>query len=651
MNKKIILVLLFLPTLLFAKKVINSGHQTPVKFIKYYELEDSFFSLSEDGTLVIKKSTDKKISRRFFLTNSNITQFVLSNKNNQLAIVESDNSTTFRLTVWDWKKEKKLYSINLTEFPMSIGFTGGGNYIFVTSISSKPIKIYNARSGAPTTNLNKTNTFIDYVYVGSSETYAFLYSSSGKLDIRSFRDSKLNRSVVTEKNLTNISVTPDKKYFVAQKNNTIYIIVRNTGIVYAKKEISDLSYFTQNSFTGDLICYINNRYKKSISILQIVAGDFFESSSTDILVKNPIDKMCFANNSIIYTDIKGNLIKYDLWSKESSIFLNNDIIDIQDITIINDTALLSTNDKIYSFKSPFFSDKIKNTRRLLNFTIEQFDSPIKNPVGSINYNKSLIIWNDSIARLDLETGETIFNHMLTSEIVDVKILENQMICLDKNGYIKIINLITNDVTFTFKSPGFTSISFYDNNEIIGGINSSLGGSLMTVDTITKETQPIKTSLDVVFEIVQSKKSYIVYLLGTKKLNGNNITRFIEYNLLTKQERILLKQDTEELYSSFEIDNNGNIYTNLSSKSLIKINSQTRKIKPFETTTNQTKNILFENGGIFTINENKSLSIWNPSTGKKLIDFYLFKDDEWVAISKDGISAIGSNNSDKYISSN
>ncbi len=290
MKKILLLVILLLPTFAFSKKVINSGHQSPVKFLEHLDSEQSFFSLSEDGTLVIKKTNSQKISRRIFLTSYNVTDMVLSPKNNQLAIVETDNAALFMVSVWDWKKERKLYSIPLKEFPMTIGFTGAGSYLFVTSISSTPVRLFNARTGASTTYLKDNSKFVDYMYVGSSEKWAFLYSSSGTLDIRSLKTSK-SRSLKTETDLTNINITPDKAYLIGQKGEEIYIINRNSGKVHDKKLIPNLNFYELNETTGEINCFIDNRYKKTIKILQIVGGNFFETKTKEIVIKSSIGTM------------------------------------------------------------------------------------------------------------------------------------------------------------------------------------------------------------------------------------------------------------------------------------------------------------------------------------------------------------------------
>lgn len=651
MKKKILLILIFTPVLLFSKKVINSGHQTPVKFIEYFEDEKKFFSLSDDGTLVIKKTSEDKISRRFFLTSNSITDLVLSPTGNQLAIVETDNASLFIVSVWDWKRERKLYSINLEEFPMTIGFTGSGNYIFVTSISNRPVKVFNAKTGASTSFLNKYNKFIDFMYVGSSEKYAFLYSSSGKLEIVGLRDSKVLKSITMEKNLTNIQITPDRAYLIGQKDKSIYILGRNNGKVIDKKDITDLSFYELNRTTGEIACYIDNRYKKNIQIMQIVDGRFFDSEPKEILIKSPITALNLSYNTVIFSDLKGDIHKYNSWEDSSEIFVENSIKDIETMTIINDTAVLSTNKKIYLFQSQYFSDKVKNTTKLSTFSLNDFDSPIKNPRGSMEYNGNLLIWNEDLVLFDIATGENIFKFDFSTHIIDIKIENDKLLALDNNGLVQIINLIDNSLYFSFKSPGFTSVGFYSEKEIIGGVASLNGDSLMLLDLNTKETIPLKTSLNVVFNIVHSNKSYIVYLAGFKKGNEGNETHFIEYNLVTKREKTLIKKQNEVLNSGFVVDNNSSIFTNLGTKSLLKILQGSNKIKPFQNTTNQTKHILYKNNGLYTINENKSLSIWHPTSGKKIIDFYLFHDSEWVAMSSDSVSAFGSPGAKKYISSN
>lgn len=651
MKHKLFILLLFAPTLLFAKKVINSGHQTPVKYIEYLENENTFFSLSEDGTLVIKKSMEDKISRRFFLTSNNITNMILSPKYSQLAIVETDSASQFIVSVWDWKSERKLYSINLKEFPMSIGFTGSGNYIFVTSISNIPVKVFNAKTGASTSFLGKYSSFIDYMYVGSSEKYAFLYSSSGTLDIVGLKDSKVLKKIETVKNLTNIQLTPDKAYLVGQNGETIYIIGRNNGKVIDKTTIKDLSFFEINRTTGEVACYIDNRYKKSIHIRQIFNGRLFESEAEEVLIKSPLTSLSLAYNTLIYSDLKGDLHKYDRWEDNSEVFVKNSIEDIETMTIIDDTAVLTTNDKIYLFQSKYFSDKVKNTRKLSSFSLNNFDSPIINPTGSMEYKGNLLLWNNDLVLLDIKTGETIFRYDFSADIIDIKIKDDKLLALDNNGLVQIINLADSTLSFSFKSPGFTSIGFYSENEIIGGVVSASGDSLILLDIDTKETIPLKTTLNAVFNIIHAKKSYVVYLAGLKSGDKGNETHFIEYNLVTRREKTLLRKENEVLNSGFVVDNSSSIFTNLGTKSLLKINQGTNRIKSFQDTTNQTKHILYKSNGLYTINENKSLSIWHPSSGEKIIDFYLFFDSEWVAMSSDSTTAFGSPGAKKYISSN
>lgn len=652
MNKQIFfLIFILLPSLIFSKKVINSGHQYPVKFIEYSQDEDLFFSVSEDGTLVIKKSDEEKISKRLFLTSNTITQIALSPKNNHLAIVETDSSSHFYVSVWDWKNERKLYSINMKEFPMSIGFSGNGSYIYITSISSQPVKIFNSTTGASTTFLNGNINFIDFIYIGSSEKTAFLYSSSGLLDIRELNNSNLLKSIRTEKNLLNMSITPDKRFLVGQKDSTIYIIGRNDGIVYSKKVIPELKHFIMNNSTGEILCFIDNKYRKTISTYSIIGGEFFDTQSNEIVVKNDIEVFAASDQNIILSDSKGHLQKYNSWNNTYTTFLENKLINIEDISIVDDMALILTNEQLFIFKSPFFSDSIKNSKRLATYTLEKMPSPLINPIGSKIVNNNLLLWNDSIVYLNLTTNEIIFKENFTSEIIDVKVENEKMLILDKNGMVKIINLETGEIIFSFKSLGFTSVAFYKENEILGGTDKSNGGSLMILDTKTRETIPLKNNLDVVFAIIPSNTQYKLYLSGLKKINGINQSYFTELNLLNKSERILLNNNTEILESSYTIDESNMIFTNLGTKSILSIDSSNKRIKPFEQTTNQTKIIKYNNGGIYTINENSSLSIWNPSSGKKIIDFYLFNDDEWVAVSDNSINAFGSEKSEQYISTN
>lgn len=650
--KKIILILLILtPTFTFSKKVINSGHQTPIKFLEYQEKSDAFFSLSEDGTLVIKRRKEDKIYKRFFITSNTVFQMKLSPVNSHLALVEGEDDGNFIISMWNWETEKKLYSINLSDFPMDIGFTGGGNYIFTTAIADRPIRVYNAKTGAASSKLNKITGFTDFIYIGSSEKYAYLYSSSGKLEIRNVADSKLLKSIVTERSLSNLQITPDKKYILAKRADELLLIGRLDGIVYDTVKIPELTLFHLNPLNGEVVCYTNNKYRKTLSSFQIVGGEFYKNDTKDVVVKHDVQKLITAGNSILLADESGNLEIRDTWSGDTDNFLKNDIININDISLTEDKAIITTESSIYIFTSPFFSDKSKNSKRLLSYSIEQLKAPIKSAHGSMVLNENLLLWSSIFTSYNLTEQKSNFTVEMSAQIIDVKVKDDKILILDKNGYVKLIDAHRGRVSFDFKSPGFTSIAFNGENEIIGGTDSTQGSSLMVVDLQTKETLPMKFSLDVVFDIIPGNKSYITYFSGFKKTDNQYQTQLVEYNTLTKQERILLKNQSEIFDVSFDIDDKTSIYTNLGSLSLLKIDSMTKRVKPFQITTNQTNSIKYSNSGVYTVNANHSLSIWNPTTGKKIIDLYLFIDNEWVAISQDSVTAFGSINSAQYITSN
>lgn len=647
MKKIALILLLILPFSIFSRKVINSGHQSEVKFITYNQFNNSFFSISKDGTLVIKETDKDTISKRIFLSSYSITSMELSPNSNLMAIVETDNSSLFRVSIWDWSREKRLWSIDLKSFPMSIGFTGNGTYLYITSISDKPVRVYNSRTGQRSSVLNKYNNFVDYIYVGSSEKNGVLYSSTGKLDVVDIKSSKILKSVSTVNNLTDITPTSDKRFLVGHQGDTIYIIGRYNGKVSDKLEVENLESIKLNKTTGELLIYVNGIYKKYLQNLTISGGKFFDHNEKIILLKNKISTYSSSLNTVLYGDSSGRILKHNRWSSENSTFTDNSITNIDDIVIINETGILLSNEILYLFTSPFFSDKVKNPQRLTTYSLTHFDSPIANPKGIKSYNENLLLWNEGIALMNIDSKEVIFEHKTSSEIIDLKIDENLLILLDQNGIVEIIDLETLTIKFRGKSPGFTSVSFYKENEIIGGIDSSLGGSLMIMDITTKETIPVNTSLDIVFSITPGSTSYILYLAG---LDGEK-TKYIEFNMLTRRERNLASATGEDLDSVYFFDGKKSIFTNLGDSSILKIDTKSYRVKPFRISTNRSDKLYFSNNGLYSINDNRSLSVWHPTTGRKLVDFYLFKDDQWVGIIQNGSRAFGSPGSEVFIGDN
>lgn len=650
--KRIILVLTLLVNfnLAAARLVINSGHQAPVEFIETSFEYNSVFSLSSDGTLCIRKNDSNKLSHRFFLSKYKIQDFAVSPANNQLAIVETDETSAYFVTVWNWKLEKEMYRVRLQDMPLEIGFSGKGGLLFISTVSSTPLTVYFARTGRKTNYLQKYTRLSDYLYIGGTETTAMSYSKTGNIDYLDIKTSVVKKRVITETNMTELSVTPDKKYLIGRKGEKILLIDRLSGKISDSMKVPGLINISSDPSSGEITAYINDRYRNLFQVYQTMNGRFFLKESEEILLENEAAVYTGNYRSVIYTDINGTVYEYEKWSRTHNETLTNHILNIHHVTVIDDTTCITTEDKMLTFSSPFFEKKSKSVLMLRDLELKSWELPVNNPLGMTSYNGDILLWKEGIYLLDKQTGKVKFQKEFDSEITDLKVRESRILLLEKNGKITIVDIENQKTLFEFNSPGFNTVSFYDDNTIIGGKGASFRDSaLMTIDLNTEETLPVKSSMDIVFNIFTDKEHKTLYTVGLKRDGSKDSTVLSEINIETGEERKIIETAVEDTNSNYIFGDSSTMYTNLGSKSISRIKGN--RVSGFQNTINKPLSFSYKNNSILSVNENYSLTLWNPVTGRKLLDFYLFDDSEWIALTNGNRTYFGSENSRKYITRN
>ena len=99
---------------------INSGHTKPVDAFASDAENNVLFSGDENGTVKIWDVKENHLIRNLQVSHLPIKKIVVNPVNSDIAILETDNLTTFKLSVWDWKAGKKRFTHRLSELPLSL---------------------------------------------------------------------------------------------------------------------------------------------------------------------------------------------------------------------------------------------------------------------------------------------------------------------------------------------------------------------------------------------------------------------------------------------------------------------------------------------------------------------------------------------------
>jgi hypothetical protein len=151
MNRKFLLKFVFLffavivlPSQLFSQN-ISGGHRSSITGIIHNN--DTVLTVCEDGFLVTWHINQRNAIDRFQLTTYTIQSMVKHPTRDELCIIESSGTGNFRISVWNYRQRRKLFSKYFARPLTHINYSAGGNFIIATGLNDYFLTVLNSTSG------------------------------------------------------------------------------------------------------------------------------------------------------------------------------------------------------------------------------------------------------------------------------------------------------------------------------------------------------------------------------------------------------------------------------------------------------------------------------------------------------------------------
>ncbi|HOV64948.1 MAG TPA: hypothetical protein PLG43_13830, partial [Spirochaetia bacterium] len=119
--------------------VVNTGHKGKIFAVRTDASRNIIVSGGEDGTIQVWDGLTLKPKTILRLSNLSIRKIALHPELPQVAVIESDNISIFTLSVWDYERKKKLFSIALNELPLFLEYSPAGSFILYSRADWKSL--------------------------------------------------------------------------------------------------------------------------------------------------------------------------------------------------------------------------------------------------------------------------------------------------------------------------------------------------------------------------------------------------------------------------------------------------------------------------------------------------------------------------------
>ena len=643
--------------------VIDSGHNTSIGAMILHS-SGALLSADNDGLVKVWDLETNTLTFQVNTGASGSIQLKVHPERKEFALLVSRPGFT-EISVWDWEQNKILFKKELSERPIQFEYSGKGNYLFLTRISSPSIILLDSRTGRNFSYPRRMEDLFSFGYIGASESTIMTYGNSGVIKYWDIRTSSLKSQAATVADMHDISVlqTEGKRYLSARKDNTLYLIDRLNGNVRDSISIEDLKFFNLDPDSGILSAASQSPNGRIYLTILTTKGAFFTPLAQDPLVSanpvslednpEPVSDFFFLNGEltanliakgrVFLSDDNGIIWEYNPQNGTPEIFKKNRVAEVKDLNFINDTLYILSSSDLIEFKSNGFSTtaRMKSLSDFSDFTLGISDSPLPgdSEIEPVDDEKMIIWTRDSV-----QNGYVLYdpvnhsvlnsNYNFDSPLSQIHVRNDQVLVLEYSGEASLNNIHTGFRDFQFSALGMVSLNFLNDNTLLGGKSLMKSGKnpMFTVQTDTGEIIPLLDDRFLIYDIFSPGGSNRTFTIGLKQLNNTVETVIESHNTNNPSTSATIFSLTGEwVNSKFTADTSSytpTLYGTVSGREIIRLAGTRKRSWSYD---KDIQKIFFHNSLLYILNTDGSLTLFDPLKGVEILDFYLMEDGSWITI--------------------
>ena len=588
-----------------------------------------------------------------------IKAITVNSTGTRIAVVETDNISSFRLSVWDLEKKIKLFSHKMDGLPLFIKFSPSSKYIVYSKTDWNGLIFLDSARGQQIPLLYDDYGIVSSIYMTSSEKTLMFYSPSGNIQYWNLINGKLKaKPIKTRRDLDSINVTNDGRLMTASDENNLYLISLQTGLTLYSEKLADIQFTKIDNSKKKLLVLYKTENKFKLGIWSIFSMNnqkrLIKEKEIDISPNiNPSAGFEIIQNNIYFSGPMGEILVIDIYNGNIKVFSQNIMSSISDLALLNGELLLATDKKLITLKSAFFkTKKIISTNR--DITIDIMQNTFNESTGIATDNKNFYIYPMSNLKGKIKKIES--NNLITvsdnfsSPLVSINYSNGNFITLEKDGTCRIIDASTGENIFKYSSFGINSIQSVFGNNLIAGRNRTayLKSPLLHINPATEEVVPIKESNLLIFKVDYDSVTRTLYSLGFEERSAGLMTVLKSHKgrdwELTET---LMTYPGEDQSGTFVVDElKSRIYLSIGNSGLIMYGWE--GFTNMEKTNHVPEKLFIYGDYLLSLNFDSSITIWDTDSGKIILNYFLFKNDKWIAVNSKDRIILSENSLEKYI---
>jgi len=620
--------------------IVNSGHSDSVSSLDYSLKDNLLFSSGNDGTVKIWNPDNGKMEFQFQISHMPVRSVTACGSKPYFAAVESDGINAVNLSVWNWETGERMFKQRLSEVPLFIKFSPKGNFIVYGKTDWNSLVFIDAETGKLLPYLQEGFGIVSAAFVSESEKTILTYSNSGYIQYWDLNTGTRKTRIPTFANLEDISFVSSGRYMTAYNGRELLLIDLIRGTKIDSLSSPNLVISTIDDKNDNLVFITENGRDMSYNTLPLSGAAF--GSLIETINRNTEDLPSFLislNGKVLTGYNSGEIYSKDRYAEDIKVFSTNNLLDVNDFAISSNSIAITAPGKLVSISSDFFTkDDTGSLDTAVDSKVITLDESSIFGISPAD-DDNFLLWHSESSQggsVRVYNGRDGFTRELSQSaapLLSAEYKNGRLLTLNKNGDCRIIDYETGEQKFNYSSYGLRTVDFIDRNNIIAGRNSSstLPSPLLHINTATGETVPIDNSNMLIFNLKYDELTRKLYTLGFEERNGIMRTVLKEHTGRNHDRaETIMAFPGEDIDASFASDQNSSkIFTSLGYGGVKML--YWGGFTSLENSFSIPRDLKLRGNILISLNQDSSFTIWNPSTGQRVMDLYIFKDLSWAAL--------------------
>lgn len=478
----------------FAQTQIGA-HLAPIRAIAADHSGETAYTAAKDGSIVKWDLKKKRAQERFQVSPFGITSLALRPNTDELAVVETDGYGLYRVSAWNFKEKRKLFTLRFRDAVNCIAYSEKGSFLIVSRNSYDGIVLLNPETGEKTSHLQETTGLVTFVSTGKSERTMVTYSRSGELCYWNIGTGERFEKFKAPEELSNIVLFGNGRYLFGSTEKEMVISEATSSKEIARRSVDGLTAAFPIEGNGfDLIYLLETNGLYSVGTLSLAEGRSLAVANERNIVSSLENAIAFPavySGSVLLSAQKDGRIAEIALSEpvpSASTLAAAEFSFVKDVSDAGSYLVALVDDSAVYI--PAMPEAVKSDDGM-----RRIDGIPENRLLALD-DKRIVFWRQdgsSPPRILGPAGSSADVAVRTGPgIIAVDRFKETLLFLDAGGMLTLYDAAKQNVLFTYSSIGVLDAALVDDRRVLLGKSSSVAPKvpLLMLNYLNGETVPL-----------------------------------------------------------------------------------------------------------------------------------------------------------------